>query len=203
MAAQNPPPNFIFALAPALINQGPIDYSTADGIKLWRGGIEPLAKELFTLEAHKFKLFLTTLGDRAMTYGWENILNVPVDAAVPAGPAHSLLSQYGQISLQQIRAHAAIYANAQTRAAQNNLMMYTCLAASIAPETKAKAMIFHQDYHIGQNPIAAAFLKILIREAHVDTRTTVMHIRAKLSALDSYILTIGCDISKFKTSLTH
>jgi len=24
-----------------------------------------------------------------------------------------------------------------------------------------------------------------------------MHIRAKLSALDSYILTIGCDISKF------
>jgi len=58
-------------------------------------------------------------------------------------------------------------------------------------------MIFHQDYHIGQNPIGAAFLKILIREAHVDTRTTVMHIRAKLSALDSYILTIGCDISKF------
>jgi len=27
------------------------------------GGIEPLAKELFTLETHKFKLFLTTLGD--------------------------------------------------------------------------------------------------------------------------------------------
>jgi len=113
------------------------------------GGIEPLAKELFTLEAHKFKLFLTTLGDRAMTYGWENILNVPIDAAVPAGPTHSLLSHYGQISLQQIRDHATIYANAQTRAAQNNLMMYTCLAASITPETKAKAMIFHQDYHIG------------------------------------------------------
>jgi len=63
MAAQNNPQNFIFALAPALINQGPIDYSTTDGIKLWRGGIEPLAKELFTLKAHKFKLFLTTLGD--------------------------------------------------------------------------------------------------------------------------------------------
>ncbi len=161
------------------------------------GGIEPLAKVLFTLKAHKFKLFLTTLGDRAMTYGWENVLNVPIDAAVPAGPTHSLLSHYGQISLQQIRDHATIYANAQTWAAQNNLMMYTCLAASIAPETKAKAMIYHLDYHIGQNPIAAAFLKILIQEAHVDTRTTVMHIRAKLSALVSYILTIGCDISKF------
>jgi len=109
------------------------------------GGIEPLAKKLFTLEAHKFKLFLTTLGDQAMTYGWENILNVPIDAAVPAGPAHSLLSHYGQITLQQIRDHATIYVNAQTRAAQNNLMMYTCLAVSIAPETEAKVMIFNQD----------------------------------------------------------
>jgi len=58
-------------------------------------------------------------------------------------------------------------------------------------------MIYHQDYHIGHNPIGMAFLKILIWEAHINTRATVMHIRAKLSALDSYILTIGCDITKF------
>jgi len=36
MAAQNQP-NFVFALSPALINPGPIDYSTTKGIKLWRG----------------------------------------------------------------------------------------------------------------------------------------------------------------------
>jgi len=62
-------------LAPALVNQGPIDYSTANGIKLWRrAGIKSLAKELFTLELHK--LFLTTLADWTMTYGWENVLNI-------------------------------------------------------------------------------------------------------------------------------
>ncbi len=60
MVAQNPP-NFVFALSPALVNQGPIDCSTTDRIKLWRGGIKPLAKELFILKSHKFKLFLTTL----------------------------------------------------------------------------------------------------------------------------------------------
>jgi len=64
--------------------------------------------------------------------------------------------------LQQIWDHAAIYLNTQTRAAQNNLLLYTCLTASITPETKAKAMIFHQDYHVGQTPIGAAYLKILI-----------------------------------------
>jgi len=98
MAAQNQP-NFVFALSPALINQGPIDYATAEGIKLWRGAIEPLAKELFTLEAHRFKLFLSTLTERTMVYGWENILNIPVDAAVQAGPTHSLLTHYGQVML--------------------------------------------------------------------------------------------------------
>jgi len=162
MAAQNLPLNFVFALAPALVNQGAINYSTMDGIKLWRAGIKPLAKELFTLKSHKFKLFLATLTDQAMTYRWENVLDMPIDAAVLAGPTRSLLTHYGQITLDQVRAHAAIYVNTQMQAVQNNLLLYTCLAASITPEAKAKAMIFHQDYHIGQNPIGAAYLKILI-----------------------------------------
>ncbi len=196
MAAQNPP-NFVFALSPALINQGPINYATPEGIKLWRGAIKPLAKELFTLKQHRFKLFLSTLTKQTMVYGWENILNIPVKVAVQGGPTHLLLTHYGQVMLQQVKDHAATYINTQTRVAQNNLLLYTCLAASIAPETKAKAMIFQQDYHEGQTLIGAAYLKILIREANVDTRSTVMHIQAKLSALDSYILTIGCDITKF------
>jgi len=77
MVAQNPP-KFIFALSPALVKQGPIYHSTADRIKLWRGGIEPLAKELFTLKSHKFKLFLSTLTKQTMIYGWENVLDVPI-----------------------------------------------------------------------------------------------------------------------------
>ena len=60
-------------------------------------------------------------------------------------------------------------------------------------------MIFQLDYHEGQTPISAAYLKILIREANVNTRSTVMHIQSKLSALNSYILTIGCNITKFNT----
>jgi len=58
-------------------------------------------------------------------------------------------------------------------------------------------MICHQDYHIGQNLSGVAFLKILTWEAHINTRAMVMHIRAKLSALDSYILAIRCNITKF------
>jgi len=93
MAAQNQP-NFVFALSPALINPGPINYSTSKGIKLWRGTTEPLATELFMLKQHRFKLFLSTLTKRTMVYGWENILNIPVDMAVQARPTYSLLTHY-------------------------------------------------------------------------------------------------------------
>ncbi len=151
MAAQNPP-NFVFALSPALINQGPINHSTPEGIKLWRGAINPLAKELFTLEPHRFKLFLSTLTKQTMVYGWENILNILVNTAVQARLTHSLLTHCRQVMLKQVKDHAATYLNTQTRAAQSNHLLYMCLAASIAPETKAKAMIFHHDYHEGKTP---------------------------------------------------
>jgi len=156
-----------------------------------------LAKVLFTLEPHRFKLFLSMLTKHTMVYGWENILDIPIDMAVQAGPTHSLLTHYRQITLQQVKDHATTYLNTQTRAAENNLLLYVCLAEFIAPETKAKAMIFHQDDHEGQTPIGKAYFKILIQEANINTRSTVMHIWAKLSVLNSYILTIRCNITKF------
>ncbi len=97
-----------------------------------------------------------------MVYEWENILDILIDTAVQARPTQSLLTHYVQVMLQQVKDHATTYLNTQTSAAQNNLLLYTCLATSIALETKAKAMIFHQDYHKGQTPISAAYLKILI-----------------------------------------
>ncbi len=44
--------------------------------------IEPLAKELFTLKSHKFKLFLATLTKQTMVYRWENVIDIPIDVAV-------------------------------------------------------------------------------------------------------------------------
>jgi len=76
-------------------------------------------------------------------------------------------------------------------------MLYICLTASILPEAKAKAMLYTAEYLIGQIPIGAAFLKVLIWETHIDTRATVMHICSKLNALDTYIPGIGWDIVKF------
>jgi len=92
-----------------------------------------------------------------MACKWGNILDVPIDAAIMAGLIRSILTHYGQVILDQVRAHATTYINAQTCVAQNNLMLYMFLAASITPEVKARAMIYHLDYHIGQNPSGVVF----------------------------------------------
>jgi len=47
-----------FALAPALVNDGIIDYSTAEGAKLYWAAIEPLPGDPFDCEAHGVKVFL-------------------------------------------------------------------------------------------------------------------------------------------------
>jgi len=58
---------------------------------------------------------------------------------------------------------------------------------SLTKEAKAKVMIWRQDYTVLDTPSGVALLKIIIRESHVDTCSTVLHIREKLSSLDTYI----------------
>ena len=50
-----------FALVPALVNDGIIDYSTAEGTKLYQAAIEPLPGDPFNCEAHGVKVFLANL----------------------------------------------------------------------------------------------------------------------------------------------
>jgi len=124
-------------------------------------------------------------------------LYIPEDIMDPDAKQNDLLRNYGKVTLDQIMDHAATYADANTRTAQNSFMLYHCLANSITKEVKAKTMLWTNEYYVGQNLCGAAYLKIIIREAQIDTRATVLHLRGKLSSLDTYISSISYDIVKF------
>jgi hypothetical protein len=186
-----------FALAPALANNGIIDYSTPAGIKLYLAAIKPLQTDLFGCEAHNVKTFLSALEDRSLGYGWDAVLDIPLDPMDPLVNTLSLLTQYGRLTLEQVRAHAATYIALPNRAAQDSMQLYTCLSNSISKEAKAKVMIWREDYYVNNLPSGAALLKVLIRESHIDSRATVLHLRSKLSSLDTYIHSIDYDIPKF------
>ena len=55
-------------------------------------------------------------------------------------------------------------------------------------------LICDTDYKVNGTPSGVLFLKVLIRESHIDTNTITRHIRKKLSELDKYLKTVGYNV---------
>jgi hypothetical protein len=192
-------PRIKFALAPGLTENGVLDYSTPSGAKTYRAAVQSLQEDAYNCEPQGLKVFLACLEDRALTNGWETILDIPADVRSPDRNLRNLIHKFGQITLEQVQQHSALYVGYKERAAQDSMQLYQCLMNSISSEAKAKVMIWKEQYYTNGYPSGATLLKVIIRESHIDTRATVRHIRGKLSALDLYIPTIGYDIVKFNT----
>jgi len=198
-AAVNP---VIFALAPAHAVDGVIDLHSSEGKKLFTSGIKPLSEELYDCTADKMFQFLMDLEDRANMYGWNHpaygILQIPRDAANPLeGGVDYLIEQYGEISIERIRAFEETYIHEQVRAAQDSFILYNCLMNSLSSEGKQKVLVWKSKYKVREMVSGNLLLKVIITESHLDTNATTSSIRHQLSSLDEYISTIGNDITKF------
>ena len=180
--------NVVFALTPAKSINGLLDYSNDSHIKLYNKGTKPLSGELYDGEAEGLYQFLRDLKDRANEYGWtEGILLIDTNPQDPNANHQSFFENYGSITLQQLRESEEQYIDDQERQAQDTTMLYSCIMASLTREAKAKVNIWHEGYTIGnEKHSGVCLLKIIIREAHLDTNATVSSIRNKLSSLDTY-----------------
>jgi hypothetical protein len=188
----------VFALTPATAHTGVIDYSRPSGAKIFNAAVAKLQEELFDVESNGITGFLTTLKDRSLSCGWGDILTIP--KKIVDGEEQDLvdfLNYYGEVTLSQIRTHAATYVFNHTRAAQDSYQLYSCLMHSLSTTGRNKIAVWKKDYFIKDIPSGPALLKVIIRESHIDTRATVCHIRAKLSSMVTYLPTINYDITKF------
>jgi hypothetical protein len=188
-----------FALAPALVDNAVIDYSTATGAKLYAKATEAL-KDLYNGSEGDLGLFLQQIKTRAEAFGWVHILAVPPDLADP-DETINILQHYGQITLAEVQAFAATYVETQTRAAQDDAQLYQCLRKSLTKDAETNIVLHEEDYTIGERPSGLVLLKVIIREAYVDTNATVRHIREQLNSLDTHIIRLGSDIIKFNAKV--
>jgi hypothetical protein len=196
MAAAVPVP---FALAPALLGNNIIDYSTAAGVKLYGKATERL-KDLYDGNEADLGLFLQQVKTRADVFGWNHVLAVPPDLANP-DETLDLIQHYGELTLEQVRAFAETYVNNQSRAAQDDAQLYQCLRKSLMKEAETNIVLFQEDYTIGERTCGLALLKVIVREAYVDTNATILHIREQLNSLDMHIVKLGYDIEKFNSKV--
>ena len=68
--------------------------------------------------------------------------------------------------------------------------------ASLSKVGKTDIMVWEKQYKINGKGSGDLLLKIIIQESRLNSNVTTMVICRQLSSLDTYINTIGCDITK-------
>ena len=145
--------------------------------------------------------FLKTLSDRATELSWNDpivgIIMIPEDPTNLSTVYKNLITNHGELMLEQVRRFEEYYTNYPSKDAQDVGMLYSCLMASLSKLGKTKIMVWEKQYKINGKSSGNLLLNIIIRESHLDSKATTMVIRRQISSLDNYINTIGCDIKKF------
>ena len=138
-------------------------------------------------------VFLSSVRDRARRFNWQRLITVPIDD----GTTRNLLTHYGQVSLDNTRAHAATYVNTPTRDAQDNDMFYYFLADSLTSDFRTTVLLYADVYTVTNVPVASALLKQIIILTRVDNPASTMHIREMLIESKSKLLLLKGNITQF------
>ena len=185
-----------FALTPALANREVLDFTDPADTKLFKAATEKLPIE-FDCDSENLPLFLAQLRDRAAVYDWLALLLIP--KAGNEEMTKDLIESYGELSYEDVKRHSETYVNSETRSAQDLVMLYLCIMASLteAGQKKVRSRGLTYPFMSGDKGVGTLLLKVVVMVAHVDTRATVTQVRTKLSSLDKTMKDMDSDIEKF------
>ena len=196
-----------FALAPNLAGAGqPIDYSTRAGQALYSNATQELSY-IFNGKESSLPAFLQAIRDRASACGWNDIFDITVGQDANNNDIFkNILTQHGEISLQQVRDNAiADYVGVQNRNAQISHQVYQCLRKSIGPAVTERLVTESDKYFMGapphQVPDGPSFLMTIIVIYSVTTKATPMQTRIKLSDAHNLMVELDYDIDKFNNEI--
>ena len=190
-----PAPPAAFALGPGR-SHTVLDYDDpntgATATKLYNKAIVPL-EEKFDGEADNLAVFLASVRDRARRFNWHRLIMVPIDD----GTTRNLLTHYGQVSLENTRAHAMTYVITPTRDAQDNDMFYYFWADSLTNDFRTTVLLYADVYSVTNVPVASSLLKQIIILTRVDNPASTMHIQEMLIESKSKLLVLKGNITEF------
>jgi hypothetical protein len=209
-AAQPVPPVVVAPAAPAPVfvrapgeyvdpNNQFIDFSLERERKIYKSATTGLEQK-FDLSPTKLQSFLNRVQERVAEYNWNDIIEVtfpiPPGAVVPP-PNLNLITNYGQITKDQVKAHAEVYMMMQDRRNQRSGMLYHFLNQSLTEEAHNILDINVANYTINGQKEGVCFLKEIITQAYVDTNATVDNIRKSIAKLDDKIKELKFDVKTF------
>jgi hypothetical protein len=190
------PPVPAFALLPGSTTVNPLDFSKTQDMKVYIAATTGLDKK-FDLKEDSLHLFLTEVKERVRTYGWTGILQVPDNHVPPI--QRNVLTNFGQVTLDDCHRHALTYHGTQTRDAQNSMFLYQFLHDSLSEDAKAIMVSNVTMYSIEGVPVGLLFLKLLIGKASIDTNAKVLLLREQVSSLHIKMRELKGDVRAFNT----
>ena len=138
-----------FALVPVQATHDVIDYRTREGQSLFWSATQKLyseSSEMFDCDTDRLMDFIQLVKDRSNILGYQDLFLV-TDNSDPANPVgRPFLQNYGILSLEQVQVHAATYALAQGRMAQESAQLYYAIMNSLSATGRAKISVWSTDY---------------------------------------------------------
>ena len=132
-------PGIPFALVPAKATHNVIDYRTREGQSLFWSATQNLyseSSEMFDCDPDGLMDFIQLVEDRSNMLGYQDLF-LGTDNSDPANPVGcTFLQNYGILSLEQVKVHAATYALAQVRLAQESAQLYYTIMILISPSDR-------------------------------------------------------------------
>jgi hypothetical protein len=152
---------------------------------------------MYTLESGNVNQANEALMQRASESAWDatcaDILNIPDSN----GTLRNVISEYGLLRSQNIRDHTITYHTRQTRQAQNGVQMGQCLINSMTEAGKLKIMKESDAHYVDGILSGPLLLKLILKKAIIDSRTTSANLREQLTTLDSYMASVDCNVELF------
>jgi hypothetical protein len=88
------------AINPGDLAIAALDFNNAEDNKFYQKAIKGMDEsERYDLTPIKLKSFLDNVRQRAVIYGWNDVLNVPTLAVAPALPINHVINNYGVVSM--------------------------------------------------------------------------------------------------------
>jgi hypothetical protein len=200
----------VFALAPALASTAAfLDLATAAGTKHFKGGTEALNSQPFDFKDDTdLQVFLDLVLTKSQVWGWNEIFTIPVtDAATATTRNFNILTHSGMVPLSAVRAHVLSYYATPSKLAQDSFMSCQCFLNSLTLDFLKTITSDSAAYHVpaihggssGAIPAGPLLLKMIISQAHVDSRATVSFFRSSLRRLDVKMIELDSNVIEFNS----
>ena len=111
-----------------------------------------------------------------------------------------LLTNYGELMLEQVWLHNIRYIASGMRNTQNAKMMYNCIYKSLSQEGRSRIAANEEKYvlHVGGNSYKSGNLlfKTVLDKSVLSTNGLVRHLNGQLANLDKYLKDMKYNIEK-------